>query len=810
MKYLLFVLLLISCYPTIAQAPLPQTFPDGKVVIKKQDATFTFIPYARNIIKVILQPAGYKTNELVSDAVMTKPEKSWVKVTDPPGSDYKVTWGAMTLLAKNDTLFFGSSQNGVLMSVMHNGEYNGFRFLLTGNERIFGGGERALPLNRRGYKFNLYNNPWYGYGVGADNLNYSVPFITSSNNYALFFDNPSKGYLDIGKTDNNILEYGACSGQLNFYLVKGSSYADILAAYHSLTGTQPIPPRWVLGNFLSRFGYMSQNEVLNIAQKMKDEHIPYDAVILDLFWFGDSIKGTLGNLEWVNKRAWPAPAKMISQLKKEGTQTVLITEPFVVQSTLNYNAAKQYCSVDSTGKPFVIKDFYFGHAGLIDIFRKDSRDWFWTKYKAQMLKGVEGWWGDLGEPERHPADLYHNLKDFGFGRLFRADEVHNMYGHYWTKMLFDKYALEYPNKRLFSLNRSGFAGTQRYCIFPWTGDVGRNWSGLQAQVPIFLGMSMSGIPYIHSDAGGFAGGSKDSELYIRWLQFAAYTPVFKPHGTELSLIDTTTGNFPSEPALFDEPYRSLARQVVLNRYALLPYNYTLAYNQQTAGKPLIAPLYYYYPSDSGAYTAEDEFMWGESMLVAPVLKKGEDTRKMYLPAGAWYNYATAKKRTGGTWFNESVTMDAIPVFIKEGSFIPKNNKVVNNTSAYNTADITVTYYPSDKFSEYTLFDDDGSTNKSVQKNQFELITFETEGWAEKTTFTIKSNRGMFKGKPAKRNITFTIPSLWRVPASVKINGKPLGEKTATTASYTEWNSETKTVNIHFTFTGDPVVIAIEE
>ena len=374
--------------------------------------------------------------------------------------------------------------------------------------------------------FNLYNNPWYGYGEGADNLNYSVPFFTSSDHYALFFDNPSKGYVDIGKTNAQILEYGAFSGELNFYIITGDDYPQILQSYYKLTGTQPLPPRWALGSFMSRFGYTSDAEVRSIYAKMKADSIPFDAVIFDLFWFGDSIKHTLGNLDWVDRTKWPDPKKLIGDFRKDNVNTILITEPFILEGTKNYDAFRPFLAVDSLGKPYTLTNFYFGLGGLIDLFRNDSKNFFWNFYKKQMNNGVEGWWGDLGEPEKHPSNLYHNLKDFGYKRLFSADEVHNMYGHNWTKMLYEKFAENYPDKRLFSLNRSGFAGTQRYCIFPWSGDVSRSWSGFRAQLPIMLGMSMSGVPYTHADAGGFAGGDGDKELYVRWLQFAAFTPHF--------------------------------------------------------------------------------------------------------------------------------------------------------------------------------------------------------------------------------------------------------------------------------------------
>ncbi|MBK7885580.1 MAG: hypothetical protein IPJ81_18630 [Chitinophagaceae bacterium] len=208
--------------------------------------------------------------------------------------------------------------------------------------------------------------------------------------------------------------------------------------------------------------------------------------------------------------------------------------------------------------------------------------------------------GRFGRTGKTPSSLYHNLKDYGYKRLFKADEVHNIYGHTWTKLLYNNYAKEYPQKRLFSLNRSGFSGSQRYGIFPWSGDVSRTWGGLNAQLPVMLGMSMSGVPYIHADAGGFAGGEGDNELYVRWLQFAAFTPIFRPHGTALDSIDKTAFSFPSEPALIEQPYRNIVKEAIQLRYKLLPYNYTLAYKQTATGEPLVAPLYYHFPQDTVA------------------------------------------------------------------------------------------------------------------------------------------------------------------------------------------------------------------
>ena len=215
----------------------------GTAFVMKNNGTWSFQQYAPNVFKVVFQPKNYRTNENVSNAVIEKPEQtSWKQILVTKDSSRKIVWKDLTVFVHGDTISFGD--RAVMVGAEEENGMRGFKFLLRDGEKIFGGGERALPMNRRGYRFNLYNNPWYGYGEGADNLNYSVPFVTSSNHYALFFDNASKGFLDIGKTDGRIMEYGAYSGELNFYIIIGDDYPEILQSYFKLTGTQPMPPRW--------------------------------------------------------------------------------------------------------------------------------------------------------------------------------------------------------------------------------------------------------------------------------------------------------------------------------------------------------------------------------------------------------------------------------------------------------------------------------------------------------------------------------------------------------------------------------------
>lgn len=794
----LFTTILLVFFFIFSFAQIKESTSTGKAIFSTGQGNWVLQQFAPNIIKATFTPAQYKTNENISDAVILKPLNSMVKQWyDNKSLNRSIQWKDFMVEVENEKISFGPKKKVTIQTALVNNEFKGFQFALTENEKIFGGGERALPLNRRGYKFNLYNNPWYGYSEGADNLNYSVPFFTSSNGYGLFFDNPSKGYVDIGKTTNNILEVGFTSGELNVYIILGKDYQEILQSYHKLTGTQPLPPRWALGNLMSRFGYTSEVQVKDIAAKMKAENIPVEAIIFDLFWFGDSIKSTMGNLDWVNRKAWPNPAKMIGDFKKDNINTILITEPFVLKSSLNYEASKQFHAGDANGKPYVLTDFYFGQGGIIDIFRKDAQQWFWSKHITQMNKGVEGWWGDLGEPEKHPADVLHNLKDLGFKRLFKADEVHNLYGHTWTKMLFNSYAKDYPTKRLFSLNRSGFAGTQRYSIFPWTGDVSRSWSGLKAQLPILLGMSMSGVPYVHSDAGGFAGGEGDNELYIRWLQMAAFTPIFRPHGTALYEVDKNAFSFPSEAALIDTPYKAIAKQIIDLRYSLLPYNYTLAYEQTKLGKPLIAPLYYHFPKDTTAINVSDEFMWGENILVAPVLQKGATTRRVYLPIGSekYYKFNSSKQFNNG-YINDSANINQQLVYVPEGKIIPVwQHTTGNNTNSYDTSIIEWQYYltPKNYTASYTLFDDDGKTK---QANGI-LLTMQLEVKDNAIKFSIKNKPHSTNRKIYKKQMRLKLFGVYTLPESISIDNQILNKE--------EWifDEHNHTISFPFVYTAYP-------
>jgi alpha-glucosidase (family GH31 glycosyl hydrolase) len=395
---------------------------------------------------------------------------------------------------------------------------------LSSDEVLYGTGARALGMNRRGNRLKLYNRAHYGYETYSELMNFTMPIVISSKKYMVHFDNAPIGYLDLDSKKDNSLTYETISGRKTYQVIVGDSWEDLIDNYTQLTGKQPLPPRWTLGNFSSRFGYHSQKETEETITKFKEEEIPVDAVILDLYWFGKELKGTMGNLE-VYKDSFPDMKGMISRLKNKGVKTVLITEPFILSNSKKWNETveKDVLAKDSVGNPAKY-DFYFGNTGIVDIYKKEGKDWFWNIYKDILNLGVKGLWGDLGEPEVHPKWVEHATGS--------ADEVHNIYGHDWARLIFEGYQKDFPAERPFILMRAGYSGSQRFGMIPWSGDVNRSWGGLQSQPEIALQMGMQGLGYMHSDLGGFAGANLDDNLYTRWLQYGVFQPIFRPHAQE--------------------------------------------------------------------------------------------------------------------------------------------------------------------------------------------------------------------------------------------------------------------------------------
>ncbi|TQV67350.1 DUF5110 domain-containing protein [Exilibacterium tricleocarpae] len=657
----------------------------------------------------------------------------------------------------------------------------GFRFSLGANEKLLGGGQRVLGMDRRGHRLPLYNQGAYGYTTEAKQMYFGLPAVMSSKKYILLFDNAARGFMDLGKSEADVLQFEAVGGRTSYIVVAGDTYPELIENYVSVTGKQPLPPRWAFGNYASRFGYRSEAQARATVQKFADEDFPLDAIIFDLYWFGPDIKGHMGNLAW-DKKAFPTPQKMIADFKRRGVNTILITEPFVLTTSKRWEeaVAANALALNPGGKPKRF-DFYFGNTGLIDVFDPKAGDWFWSIYRGLMEQGVEGWWGDLGEPEVHPPDTLHAAGT--------AEEIHNAYGHRWAELLFTRHRQAYPDKRPFIMMRSGFAGSQRYGMVPWTGDVSRSWDGLKPQVELALQMGLLGLGYIHSDLGGFAGGETfDKEMYIRWLQYGVFQPIYRPHAQD---------NIAPEPVFHDRETRDILREYVKLRYRLLPYNYTLAYHNATTGLPLMRPLFFEDESDPELMDYKDAFLWGDAFLVAPVVDPNLDSVAVRLPAGVWFDYWTGASYQGGGEVDVPVSLQTIPVLVRAGAFVPMIDAIAT-TRDYSSQRLALHYYAHSSVPEAQamMYEDDGKTHGAIEKGLFEIIDFAARQRRDSIEFTLGRTSGGYPGMPEVRAMMLTVHN-WHAPVQRAF----LGDKTLPFAASAAALESTPTAAYHDTEAG---------
>ncbi|NJW51316.1 DUF4968 domain-containing protein [Salinimicrobium sp. CDJ15-91] len=752
------ILLLLS-FQGFAQNPERQFLAvhraDENIEIRTSDGNYLIRFFTPEIIETSFIPAG-EAFDPASHAVVLQPlvvnysisEDKTSVVIDSDGVDVVVSKMPFQVTYFYDGEKLISEKTGF----SREGKYEKLDFNISESEVLMGGGARALGMNRRGNRLELYNRAHYGYGSKSELLNYSLPVVISSEKFLIHFDNAPIGYLDLDSEHNNTLTYGTIGGRKTYQLIAGRTWEAIVGNYTLLTGRQPMPPKWALGNFSSRFGYHSREEVENTIDKFREEEIPVDAVIIDLYWFGHEIMGTMGNLEFV-RDSFPKPKEMIQNLKKEGVQTILVTEPFILTSSNRWQEAvyENVLAKDSIGNPFTF-DFYFGNTGLVDIFDAQAQNWFWNIYSDLTKMGVGGWWGDLGEPEVHPEGLLHVTGT--------ANEVHNIYGHYWAKMIYEGYLEDFPEQRPFILMRAGAAGSQRFGLIPWSGDVSRSWGGLKAQPEISLQMGMQGLAYMHSDLGGFAGDHLNDELYVRWLQYGVFQPVFRPHAQEA---------VPSEPVYREARTKQLSKQAVELRYKLFPYNYTLAFKNSTEGLPLMRPLFFEEPDNFKLYSVAGTYLWGKDFLIAPVLQENAVQQEVYFPKTSnWYDFYSGEKYLGGNNVSIDLKEESIPTFVRAGAIIPMA-KPVQSLQNFSTEDLEIHYYLDleVKNSKGLYYHDDGETPDTFQKGDFELLIFESHLEKNEITFKMRKERGRSKRNSEITAIELIVHHMPKAPKRVR-------------------------------------------
>ena len=747
----------------------------NQLLLTTSDGELAITFFQPQVAEVHYQSAGVK--QLPSFAIGTSPAPLTLTLAD--NGDHllyrsadmriKIAKSPLKLSFYKGEQLITEEQPGFVSS----SEQLGFKFRLTEQEKLFGAGQRVLGMDRRGHRLPLYNKAHYGYSTESEQMYFSLAGVMSSNKYMLLFDNSASGHIDLGKTDAEILEFSAVGGRSAYIVVAGDSFPELINNYLTVSGKPPLPARWTLGSYASRFGYRNEAEARAVVQKYRELGLPLDAIVLDLYWFGPDIKGHVGNLAW-DREAFPQPEKMLADFKADGVNTILVTEPFVLTSSKRWQqaVAADVLAKAPDGSPKTF-DFYFGNTGLIDVFNPVAADWFWQIYKDLAEQGVAGVWGDLGEPEVHPSDTIHMPGS--------ADEIHNAYGHRWAELVYRGYKRNFADTRPFIMMRAGSLGSQRYGMVPWTGDVDRSWGGLQPQVELALQMSLFGFGYIHSDLGGFAGGETfDPELYIRWLQYGVFQPVYRPHAQE---------HIAPEPVFHSQQVIDTLRPYLNLRYQLLPYLYTMAWQHSQTGMPLMRPLFFLDETNTDFMDETNSYLWGDAFLVAPVTKPGVRSWPVNMPEGVWFDFFSDKRYQGGELTEVPVSIDTIPVLVKAGSFVPMVEPMAS-TKNYSSQKLTVHYYADSSVScsKGQMYEDDGSSTNSIENGNYELLNFyaldstaenasahggdsDENGLKLEFSRSAAENGGDYSGNPESRELTVVLHNQSAKAGRITVNGQ---------------------------------------
>lgn len=617
---------------------------------------------------------------------------------------------------------------------------------LPDDAHVYGLGEKSGVLDKRGWKlggydYAMWNSDTFAYDAGTDPMYVSVPFymvLRKGGAHGIFLDNTWRSFFDIGHQQEGLLTFGAAGGDLNYYFINGPDPKKVVERYTALTGHMPLPPLWSLGYNQCRYSYYPEARVRRLANTFRAEKVPGDVIWLDIH-YQDNFKP----FTWNHER-FPDPQKMLSDLRAQGFHVVTIVDP-------HPKVEKGYAPYDEgiAGNYFVKNPDGSNYEGPVwpsnadknpgpsvfpDFSNPAAREWWGTLYKNFLDMGVAGIWNDMDEPAVFNTPTGTMPLDTVFdneGQPTTQREIHNVYGQLMSRATFEGLAKLRPEERPFVLTRASFAGGQRYAAV-WPGDNTSDWSSLRQSIPMLMGMGLSGFSFVGCDIGGFAG-SPDGELYSRWLQVGVFYPFMRSH--------STWGSPDKEPWSWGPAFEVINKRSIELRYELLPYLYNTMHQAAESGVPALRPLFLEYPDDPAVTGTGDEFMFGDDLLVSPVLVQGETNHTVYLPKGDWYDYWTGQKFTGGTNIQRAVTLESIPMFVRGGGFIFRQ-PVVQFTGQMPGNPLRVLVAPA-KDSTASLYEDDGESldyrNGGFMERQFHQHSDERG-----TTIEISAPEGSYR------------------------------------------------------------------
>jgi len=570
--------------------------------------------------------------------------------------------------------------------------------------------------------------------ISQDNTNISVPFLLSSNGYGLFFNNGSRSHFS-NRFAHAFYYSSEVADAMDYYFIYGPEFDKLIAAYRDLTGQAPLFGRWAYGFWQSKNKYETQEQILSVAHKYREMHIPIDNIVQDWFWWI-----TMGNPVF-NPKRYPDPKKMLDDLHKNNFHLMISVWPFFRPNADGHAETPDpvYQEMDRRGF-FIAKtispSFHPVGQGLYDAFNPKARKYYWNLIEKALFKiGVDAWWLDTTEAETEGSET--NIVVNSKTALGNGARYVNEYPLLTTTGVFEGQRAASDQKRVFILSRSAFAGSQRNSVAAWSGDVNPNWETFRRQIPAGLNYSVSGLPYWTTDIGGFTDASPSDpayrELFVRWFQFGTFCPIFRVHGTRSN---------PNENELWS--YGPEAQKILTRfdrlRYRLLPYIYSVAWKVTSEGYTMMRRLVMDFRTDVRAQNIGDQFLFGPALLVNPVTEPAAATRHLYLPGGRWYDFWTGAALIGGRAVDVPVSIDRIPLHVRAGSIIPLGPDVeYANEKPADPIELRV-YRGAD--GSFTLYEDEND-NYNYEKGVHATIPIR---WDEaKKTLTIGDRAGEFTG-----------------------------------------------------------------
>jgi alpha-D-xyloside xylohydrolase len=532
------------------------------------------------------------------------------------------------------------------------------RFESDPEEKIFGMGQYQQPfLNVKNCVLELAHR----------NSQASVPFALSNKGFGFLWNNPSIGRVAFGK---NMTEWTARSvKQMDYWITAGDRPAEIEEAYARATGTVPLMPDFGTGFWQCKLRYRTQDELIGIAREYRRRGLPISVIVVDFFhWTKQG--------DWkFDETYWPDPERMTKELREMGIELMVSFWPTVDKTSEQYAEMLQKGYLTRTERGVRSTMQFCGDTLFYDATNPDARDYVWKIVKRNYYdKGIRVFWLDEAEPEFSAYD-FDNYR-YSAGTCL---QVGNVYPVHYARTFFDGMSAA-GQKNVLNLIRCAWAGSQRYGALVWSGDVHSSFESFRNQLRAGLNMGLAGIPWWTSDIGGFFGADINDPAYreciVRWFQFGAFCPVFRLHGDRAPHAEPTGtsggGLFGSgasnEVWSYGEEAFAIMKKYLLIREYLRPYISQCMREAHEKGTPVIRPLFYDFPEDKEAWNIDDQYMFGNDILVAPIMHDGERSRKTHLPAGSrWIDVATGKLRSGGVTIESDAPLDTIPLYLREGT-----------------------------------------------------------------------------------------------------------------------------------------------